>query len=177
MSRHYPLIGLSLAAAMSLSACATYSGSGAPAARADIRNAWGSVIGEALAYQRGSDIEIKVGVSQLAAGTYGTHIHMVGQCDAPKFTTAGAHWNPMGRQHGLESSMGPHGGDLPNLVVGGNGAGSISFRIPAQSVTGPGGIIDTDGGAIVVHAGPDDMKTDPSGNSGDRIACGVFRQV
>ncbi len=176
VTRKY-MLALTALAGASVSACTTVPGMGAPAARADIHNASGAMIGEALVYQRGSDIEIKVGVSQLAAGTYATHIHTVGKCDAPKFTTAGPHWNPMGRQHGLENAMGPHGGDLPNIIVGASGTGSISFRIPSQNVTGPGGILDADGGAIMVHAGPDDMRTDPAGNAGDRIACGVFRQL
>lgn len=177
MNARKSLAALSIATALIVSGCSTVASLGVPAARADIRNAGGALMGEALVYQRGSDLNVTLAVNGLAPGTYGTHIHMVGKCEGPKFTSAGAHWNPMGRQHGTHNSMGPHSGDLPNVVVGSNGRGTVSFTIPAQSYTGQGGIIDDDGGAIVVHAGPDDYKTDPSGNSGDRIACGVFRQI
>lgn len=165
------------AGTIALVGCSTMSGMSRPDARADVRNADGAVVGEALIYQRGGDLEVRLGVTNLAAGTYGTHIHMVGQCEAPKFTSAGGHWNPMGRQHGLESAMGPHSGDLPNIVTNVSGSGTLTFRVPAQAVSGPGGIIDADGGAIVIHAKADDMRTDPSGSSGDRIACGIFRQL
>ena len=95
----------------------------------------------------------------------------VGACDAPGFTTAGGHWNPTMRQHGSMNPNGQHEGDLPNLMIGSNGRGSLGAVIPGATIAG---LLDADGAALVVHAGPDDLMTDPAGNSGARIACGVF---
>lgn len=111
----------------------------------------------------------------LTPGEHGVHIHTTGQCEAPGFTTAGGHWNPTGKMHGSLNPMGPHAGDLPNLKVGKNGKGSVTFTVPGATLTtGEEALLDTDGAAFVVHAGQDDLKTDPAGNSGGRIACGVF---
>ena len=104
----------------------------------------------------------------LAPGDHGLHLHAVGRCDGPAFATAGAHWNPASRQHGHLNPDGAHAGDLPNLTVSANGHGAINFL-----ATG-GSLADGDGTSLVVHAGPDDYRTDPSGNSGDRIACAVL---
>lgn len=110
------------------------------------------------------------------AGTYGAHVHMVGSCEAPRFTSAGAHWNPTARQHGRLNPQGSHHGDLPNLIVAADGRGRLSAALPGQ-FEGVGGLMDTDGAALVVHARPDDELTDPTGNSGDRIACAVLTRV
>ena len=93
------------------------------------------------------------------------------------FTTAGPHWNPGNRQHGKDHPAGMHKGDLPNLLVGADGNGSFELTIANASLAGGAGdpLHDSDGAAIVIHAAPDDFRTDPSGNSGARIACGVFR--
>lgn len=103
----------------------------------------------------------------LTPGAHGLHLHAVGRCDGPGFASAGAHWNPTNRQHGSENPDGPHLGDLPNLVVGADGRGSVTLNVPE-------GFVDADGSALVIHAAPDDNRTDPSGNSGDRIACAAF---
>jgi Cu-Zn family superoxide dismutase len=97
---------------------------------------------------------------------------MVGRCDAPDFTSAGGHWNPTQKKHGTMNPQGPHQGDLPNLVIGSDGRGTIGAVIPGATLAG---LLDADGAAMVIHAGPDDLMTDPSGNSGGRIACGVFQ--
>jgi Cu-Zn family superoxide dismutase len=103
----------------------------------------------------------------LPPGVHGIHLHAVGRCETPDFTSAGPHWNPGQRQHGLDNAQGPHGGDLPNVTVGGDGA--LKTMIKAAS-----GSLDADGAALVIHAAPDDNRTDPSGNSGARIACAAF---
>ena len=97
----------------------------------------------------------------------------------PAFTSAGGHFNPDNRQHGSENPQGSHAGDLPNLVVGANGAGSLVVTTDRFSLAAgrPTSLLDADGSALVVHAGPDDLKTDPTGNSGARIACGVVTPV
>jgi len=110
-------------------------------------------------------------VSGLPAGDHGVHIHAVGKCDGPKFESAGAHWNPRDKLHGLENPQGPHAGDMPNLTVGEDGSGIVNATLPGTNVEA---LFDEDGAAVVVHAKKDDQKTDPSGDSADRIACGVL---
>jgi Cu-Zn family superoxide dismutase len=116
-----------------------------------------------------------VDVNGMAPGTYGAHIHAVGLCEGPAFTSAAAHWNPTARQHGRLNPQGTHHGDLPNLVVGADGRGSLQFAVPG-ALAGPDGLFDADGASVVIHAGPDDEHTDPSGNSGARIACAVLNR-
>ena len=120
-------------------------------------------------------VRVRVEAAGLAPGTYAVHVHGVGRCDPPAFDSAGPHWNPTARQHGRLNPMGPHSGDLPNLSVGTDGAGAVEFTIPGTTLRrGANALIDGDGAALVVHANPDDYRTDPSGNSGARIACGVL---
>ena len=108
-------------------------------------------------------------------GVHGAHIHEVGSCQAPDFTSAGGHWNPLGKQHGRDNMAGPHMGDMPNLIVGQDGTGTLELLVNgATLVGGAEPILDDDGAAIVIHQGPDDYRTDPSGNSGARVACGVI---
>ncbi|WP_114952544.1 superoxide dismutase family protein [Sphingosinicella terrae] len=170
------LAGLTL---LSLAACATDGSTGsapmAGEARADLRNAAGNVVASATATSSGDRVRIRLVAAGLPAGTFGAHVHAVGRCDPPGFESAGPHWNPTGRQHGSQNPQGPHHGDLPNLQVGTDGAGTLEYSLAAASLRGgPAPLFDGDGAAIVVHAGPDDYRTDPSGNSGARIACGVF---
>jgi superoxide dismutase, Cu-Zn family len=107
----------------------------------------------------------------LPPGAHGIHVHAVGRCEAPEFTTAGPHWNPTDRKHGRDNPDGAHHGDLPNIQIGADGRGSLNFVIPSASFAQ---LFDSDGAALVVHATADDYRTDPSGNSGGRIACGVI---
>ena len=141
-----------------------------------LRNAQGQVVGNAGAARQGQAVKVSLSVRGFAPGTYGVHLHQTGRCEAPDFASAGAHWNPGGRQHGRLNPQGPHLGDLPNLVVRPNGTGRIDFDVPVPAGTAGDAnpLLDTDGTAIVVHATADDERTDPSGNSGARIACGVL---
>ena len=138
---------------------------------AELRDASGAVKGSAMVHPMGDALHVEVKVSGMAPGTYAAHIHTVGQCEGPKFTTAGGHWNPEGKQHGKDNPAGAHKGDLPNITVGADGTGSTMAHIMASAAS----LMDADGAAVVIHAGPDDYKTDPTGNSGDRIACGVLK--
>ena len=115
----------------------------------------------------GQRTTIKVDAERLPQGVHGIHLHAVGRCDGPKFESAGPHWNPASKQHGKDNPQGAHLGDLPNLTAGADGKASASFAID-------GDMADADGTALVIHAKADDYKTDPSGNSGDRIACAVL---
>ncbi|MCI1141544.1 superoxide dismutase family protein [Sphingomonas sp. WKB10] len=169
------ILGLSTAA---LAACAPKDevavGSpvaGGARAVAMLKTATGADAGRATATEVAGGIRYTLDVKGLPVGTHGAHIHTVGRCDAPDFTTAGGHWNPTAMKHGSMNPQGPHEGDLPNLIVDSAGRGTIGMTVPGATMAQ---MLDADGAAIVVHAGPDDLMTDPSGNSGGRIACGVF---
>lgn len=121
-----------------------------------------------------SGVSVAAQVRGLAPGEHGIHVHAIGQCDAATgFESAGPHLNPTNRQHGLENPNGPHLGDMPNLTVANDGTGSATFTSTQLRLGQGGNLLDADGAAVVVHAGPDDQSTDPSGNSGARVACGV----
>lgn len=144
-------------------------------ASAQLLNAAGQSMGTATATQSGDSIRVRIEGAGLPQGAHGAHIHMTGQCVAPGFESAGGHWNPTGRAHGSENPAGMHKGDMPNILIGTNGAGTLEYTIAGARVSGGSdAMLDQDGAAIVIHAGPDDYRSDPSGNSGARIACGVF---
>ena len=156
-------------------AAAAFAQAGPKSAHADLVNAKGEKIGTAKIGATKGGVKIEVTVSQLMAGDHGIHIHTVGKCDGPDFTTAGGHFNPEMKKHGKDNPMGPHMGDLPNLTVAADGKGKAT--ITAMGVTlsdGPDSLFDDGGTALVIHAAADDYKTDPSGNSGARIACGII---
>jgi Cu-Zn family superoxide dismutase len=141
-------------------------------ALAMLKTATGADAGRATATEVAGGLRFTVDAMGLPPGTHGVHVHTTGRCDAPDFTTAGGHWNPTSMKHGSMNPQGPHEGDLPNLVVDNSGRGAVGVTIPGATMAG---LLDADGAAFVVHAGPDDLMTDPSGNSGARIACGVFQ--
>lgn len=148
-------------------------GTAEPTAVADLMTANGQSVGRATATAMSDGIQIVVEGRNMPPGAHGAHVHTVGRCDAPTFETAGGHWNPMAKKHGMENPAGPHAGDMPNLDVGTDGSGVLTVTLPGGTFDG---LLDADGSAMMIHAGPDDMRTDPSGNSGSRIACGVFRR-
>lgn len=166
--------------ALALGGCASGGSRMAPpppgpkVATADLRTAANADVGTATAEQVPGGVKVTIDAHGLPPGVHGVHVHTTGACVAPDFTSAGGHWNPGTTQHGSMNPMGPHAGDLPNLIIGADGRGSISMTLPGGTFEG---LMDADGSALVVHAGPDDLKTDPSGNSGGRIACGVFRDL
>lgn len=144
---------------------------GGATAAAVLHDERGTDIGHATATEVAGGMRFTLDVHGLPPGTHGAHVHTIGACDAPGFTTAGGHWNPMGTKHGGMNPQGPHEGDLPNLVIGSDGRGTVGVVIPGASIAA---LLDSDGAAMIVHANPDDLVTDPSGNSGGRIACGVL---
>ena len=151
-----------------------------PKATATLKNAQGQEVGTAtLAHTiRGTAVTINGTFSKLPPGTHAIHVHTVGTCTAPDFTSAGGHFNPAGKQHGSANPQGSHAGDLPNFEVDAQGNGTISFAVPDMTLNdGPNSLFHTGGTALVIHANADDNKTDPSGNAGARIACGVIERA
>lgn len=136
-----------------------------------LKTAGGVEVGRASAREVEGGIRLTVDAKGLAPGDHGVHVHTIGRCDAPDFMTSGGHWNPTGAKHGSMNAMGPHEGDLPNLTVGTDGRGTVGVTVSGAMFDS---LIDADGSAFVIHANRDDLMTDPSGNSGARIACGVF---
>ncbi|TXC63952.1 superoxide dismutase family protein [Sphingosinicella ginsenosidimutans] len=173
-------IRLGLAAAM-LGAGATLAAAMQPAheaheARADIKDAARHVVAHARLTQETDGVRLRVtATGGLPEGVHGIHIHMTGQCEAPGFTSAGGHWNPTAHQHGTLNPQGPHMGDLPNLTIDRHGRGTLDTVIAGGMLQGGANpLLDADGAAVVIHAGPDDYRSDPAGNSGGRVACGVI---
>lgn len=131
----------------------------------------GQSLGTVSAWETAGAISMRVQASGLPHGLHGIHLHAVGRCDAPEFTSAGGHWNPGGRKHGLNNPQGPHAGDLPNISVAANGVVNEAVVLSGASLAA---LADADGSALVIHATADDHVTDPSGNSGARIACAII---
>lgn len=139
-------------------------------------NGAGAEVGTVTLEQLADGVAIIGSARGLTPGQHGIHVHAVGTCTGPDFTSAGGHFNPATKKHGLKNPEGPHAGDVPNLTVAADG--TTTFRATAGALTltpGPASIFDADGAAVVIHAGPDDDVTDPAGNSGARIACAVLK--
>jgi Cu-Zn family superoxide dismutase len=150
-------------------------GCGQSRATADLINTSGQKVGTVTLVERGNAVELQVEATGLEPGAHGIHFHQVGLCETPGFTSAGGHFNPLDKQHGLESPTGAHAGDLPNLEA--DASGKASYKTTTNRVTldeGQLSLFDADGTALVIHASADDQVTDPAGNSGARVACGVL---
>lgn len=147
-------------------------------ATAEMRNAAGQVAGMATLTQTPDGINIVLETKGLPPGPKGVHIHEVGRCEPPQFTSAGGHFNPGTKQHGTLNPAGPHAGDLANMTVAPDGNGRMETTTDRVTLgAGDTSLFDGDGSAIVVHAAPDDFKTDPTGNSGGRLLCGVVTKT
>ena len=143
----------------------------ASVATASLKTSEGADAGTATVSANADGLVLSLRVTGLPPGPHGAHVHTTGKCDAPTFETAGGHWNPADKKHGLENPAGQHAGDMPNLVVAADGAGTLEYTLKGGTAEG---LLGADGAAMVIHANADDQKTDPSGDSGGRIACGVF---
>ncbi len=159
-------------------------------AGATISDSAGRVVGTASLWQEADgivhvDVDVTCAVggacTALTPGEHGIHFHSVGRCVAassPAYSSAGGHYNPLSKQHGLNNALGAHAGDAPNLTVGADGRGKASFTTDRVTITsGATSLFDADGSSIVIHGGADDQMSQPAGNSGARVACGVVKTV
>jgi Cu-Zn family superoxide dismutase len=165
--KHVVIAGLVLAAGMAVAVAQE-------PAKAELKDAQGQTVGTAVLTETPHGVLIHATLTNVPAGVHAFHIHQTGACVAP-FTTAGGHFNPTAKQHGMENPMGMHAGDMPNIEV--PAGGHLTFDVLAPNITlaaGPASVFDADGSAIVIHQGVDDYKSDPAGNAGARIACGVI---
>jgi len=158
-----------------LSSCQTIEES-APAVIATAAiNSQGRDVGVGTVIYGPSGASISVALSGVSEGAHAVHLHQTGSCAASDYTSAGGHLNPLGREHGKLNSAGSHIGDLPNVEIGPDRVGTVSATLPGSEVELRGWLFDSDGTAIIVHSGPDDYRTDPTGRAGARVACGVLR--
>jgi Cu-Zn family superoxide dismutase len=142
----------------------------------ELKDAKGESVGTATLAPKGHAVAITVNLWNLAPGEHAIHIHQNAKCDAPDFKSAGGHFNPAGKKHGLENPEGRHNGDMMNITVGKKGTlktGLLNDQVTLDEGQ-PNSLFANGGTALVIHAKADDMKTDPSGNAGDRIACGAI---
>ena len=148
-----------------------------PQARAVLKDAKGATVGTAKLAAERDGVSVSLQVQGLPPGTHAFHVHAVGKCDPPDFTSAGPHFNPTGKKHGTKNPEGHHMGDLPNVEVSAAGKGEAKTVVKgATFAVGPNSLFGPQGTALVVHEKPDDEMTDPAGNAGPRIACGVIER-
>jgi superoxide dismutase, Cu-Zn family len=168
-----PLAALALCL---LASAPAFAKTAAPTAHADLKNSKGEDAGTVTFKQVKKGVQVKIDLKNLPVGEHAVHIHAKALCEGPDFKTAAGHFNPETKQHGFQNPMGHHDGDLPkNVMIGEGHVGQASFTLNYISLdpAAPNSILANGGTSVVVHEKADDMKTDPTGNAGNRLACGV----
>ena len=165
-------------AILALSACATLdSASSERIGEARLSFANGVPAGTAQLLTDGQRVWLAMAATGLEPGEHGFHLHTTGSCKAPDFKSAGGHLNPADKKHGSLNPQGKHLGDLPNLVVGASRSATSDAEIGADTASLRKILFDADGTAVVIHAGPDDYRSDPAGDAGSRVACGIIEEA
>ena len=172
----FRFLAIATTAAIALSGCTSLPGTSEPTslATASLSNSAGNPIGTARLVDYGTSRAMRLSLTGLPSGTHGFHLHTTGTCTAPDFQSAGGHLNPGNKEHGSLNPAGKHLGDLPNIEVPANGMLTTEIPLEASSADLMTALFDSDGTAVMVHSGADDYRTDPSGDAGSRIACGVL---
>jgi len=147
-------------------------------ATVELKDAQGQTIGTATLAPAATGVIIALDLKGLTPGEHALHVHLTPKCEGPAFTSAGGHFNPANKMHGMKNPNGPHAGDMSNFTVTGDGAAKTTITAPGVTLAaGPNSVFANGGTALVIHARADDMMTDPAGNAGDPVACGVISKM